>query len=822
LRRGEIEQAQVETDKALQRYPSEQTEWHWRFRVLKAEIIAREGRPRESLALLATEPPASLATSDSAARRKLIQGVASARVQQPVDATRFLAEAKALASANHPDLLDEVALAKGAVDFLSGDTTEAAKSYRDALQFARLQKDSFVEASALGGLGVIATKEERYDESLGLDQAAVQLARSVSAQNSLAPVLGNMAWCYEKLGDFENARSFYKQAADVSARSRLIGLQVYWLAGLSNVYYEQHDYVSAEAALTQGLGLARSQGNSRTLMEYLNALSQVALETGRIEIAEKYYREILDIRRTTVNQSGLDQSAVQQSDLIRGRIDESKRDYPKAEEAFRGVIANPNAGTSQRWEAEERLAKVYSERGLRSEAEKQFRVSLETIEVARSSVRTEDLRMSFLSTAIALYDDYIEFLISQHRPEDALQVAELSRARTLAEGLGTAPRTLSFPLRDFRPRQIAQRSNAVLLFYWLGQKKSYLWVVTPAQVRYVILPGATQIDPLVKSYNDAVLRGRDVLATRNEDGANLYELLIEPAQKWIPKGSRVIVLPDGSLYGLNFETLLVSRPEPHFWIEDVTLSTASSLALLSGGPPSSIRAGNSAARTTPEPVLLSGARITGRRNSGSADGNRNLLLVGNALQAAQEYPALRQAAAEMELVQHYFPERRREVLAGAKATATAFLASSPEKFAYIHFVTHGTASRAHPLNSAVVLSPEGDSYKLYARDIVKHPLSAYLVTISACNGSGTRAYSGEGLVGLSWAFLRAGAHNVVAALWEVSDASTPQLMDRLYRELSEGKDPASALRMAKLSLLKSDSVFKKPFYWGPFQLYSGL
>jgi CHAT domain-containing protein len=122
----------------------------------------------------------------------------------------------------------------------------------------------------------------------------------------------------------------------------------------------------------------------------------------------------------------------------------------------------------------------------------------------------------------------------------------------------------------------------------------------------------------------------------------------------------------------------------------------------------------------------------------------------------------------------------------------------------------------------VVVSPEGDSYKLYARDIVKHPLSAYLVTISACNGSGTRAYSGEGLVGLSWAFLRAGAHNVVAALWEVSDAPTPQLMDRLYQELSQEQDPASALRAAKLTPLKSDSVYKKPFYWAPFQLYSGL
>jgi CHAT domain-containing protein len=76
-------------------------------------------------------------------------------------------------------------------------------------------------------------------------------------------------------------------------------------------------------------------------------------------------------------------------------------------------------------------------------------------------------------------------------------------------------------------------------------------------------------------------------------------------------------------------------------------------------------------------------------------------------------------------------------------------------------------------------------------------------------------------VGLSWAFVRAGAHNVISALWEVNDASTPQLMDKLYGGLTQGQDPASALRAAKLSLLHSDSVFKKPFYWAPFQLYAG-
>jgi len=161
------------------------------------------------------------------------------------------------------------------------------------------------------------------------------------------------------------------------------------------------------------------------------------------------------------------------------------------------------------------------------------------------------------------------------------------------------------------------------------------------------------------------------------------------------------------------------------------------------------------------------------------------------------------------------------VIDGAKATPAAYASSEPGKFSYIHFVAHGTASRSSPLDSAVVLSPVGDTYKLYARDIVEKPLRADLVTVSACYGSGSRAYSGEGLVGLSWAFLRAGARNVIAALWEANDVSTPKLMDTMYSGISRGNDPATALHEAKLAMLHSDSIYRRPFYWAPFQLYVG-
>jgi CHAT domain-containing protein len=178
----------------------------------------------------------------------------------------------------------------------------------------------------------------------------------------------------------------------------------------------------------------------------------------------------------------------------------------------------------------------------------------------------------------------------------------------------------------------------------------------------------------------------------------------------------------------------------------------------------------------------------------------------------------------MQNIEKHFAPEARQVFSGSEANPAVFFKSKPESFSYLHFVAHGTASQLSPLDSAVILSKatsEEDSYKLHARDIIGHPLHANLVVISTCYGSGSTLYNGEGLVGLSWAFLRAGTHNVIGALWAVSDASTPQLMDQLYAEIAKGHSPQDALRTAKLSLLHSEGTFRKPIYWAPFQLYTG-
>ena len=786
LERGDTVAALAGANAALQAVPSPDSEWYWRFTVLKAEILQQQRLNNEALALLQAELPASLASSDVAVWRKTTQGAASSFQQRFTDAGRFFDEAEALARSNHSELLGAIALRKGTLSFLRGDFLAAQSEYRSALLIARQQKDQFLEAASLGSLGLVSVRIGHYDESIDRYREALTLSQSVGAQGSATRIQGNMGFSYFVMGDFERALALYQQAEQASQQSGLAGDQLHWLINIGNADYELHNYAAAEKIWEQALELARSQDNKREMTRCLNNLSQVSLDAGRIDVAQRYNMEAAGLERAAHDQFGTLYSAV-----TAGRIEAAHQQYGAAENLFKQVIQDPAADASLRWEAQARLGQLFREEGQAAAADRQFLQSIRTIEHARDSVMREEFRLSFLSAAIEFYDEYVDFLISRGRSAEALQVAELSRARTMAEGLGIKSSALSFPLKGFQPTQTARRMNSVLLSYWLGPHHSYLWVVTPGKISSFALPPASVIDPLVQSYRKALVGPRDALEMENADGKRLYEILVVPAKDLIPKGSRVIVLPDNSLYGLNFEALLVPAPQTHYWIEDVTVTTANSLVLLAAA------------------------------TSASTTQSKNLLLIGNTLAPNAEFPSLPQAAVEMSRIEKYFSISNQTILSGDKATPTAYFESKPGQFSYVHFVAHGTASRTTPLDSAVVLTKVGDSYKLYARDIIKEPLRADLVTISACRGAGERTYSGEGLVGLTWAFLRAGAHSVIAALWEVSDNSTPQLMDQLYSEISRGTPPDAALRDAKLSLIHSGTVYRKPFYWAPFQIYRG-
>ncbi len=165
--------------------------------------------------------------------------------------------------------------------------------------------------------------------------------------------------------------------------------------------------------------------------------------------------------------------------------------------------------------------------------------------------------MPFFANGDALYRDYANFLIASQKQEEALQLLDIGRARTLAEGLGLAnQKPDAKPEHAVDVQAVARKLDSAILFYSLGPEKSWLWLVTASSHASLPASWAVTIEVQVQSYQNAILKSSDPLRDANPAAQMLYDTLVGPAAAMIPKGSKVVIIPDGALNGLNFETLL--------------------------------------------------------------------------------------------------------------------------------------------------------------------------------------------------------------------------------------------------------------------------
>jgi len=786
---GDLVHAQSAAERGSQHYSGRDPVWAWKFRLLHAEILAWRGLYPEILKVLEPEAPLKLYDLDLSQERQIWIGIAYIRLH------RFDEAQKAIALVS-PSCVDATRMVcgelyniRGALEVEHGNYEAARSLYSHGLAAASVQHNRFLEAWSLLNLTHVALLEEHFDEAVDYANETYKVASSIDAQGIMVSAQGNLGWASYKTGDADRAIELFRDALQ---RARSLGSlvdEITWLTTSGYVYLDRGNFSLAEDLYRQALDLATEINSQEDIFNAQISLAFANVLTDNLHLASQYADQAIASARADGNR--IDELYPL---LTRGQIAARQGDDRQAEQVFSEIAGDPNVNPSLKWEAQHQLANLYAAQHQTREALAAYRDSIKTFETARSEIQREGARLPFLSNASSLYDDYVGLLLTNGKIGDALSAADHARARTLSEGLGQLKKTESALPPSLDEQRISRAAGGSILCYWLGQKRSYLWAITPQKTTLYPLPAAPQIDALVKRYRKTLERPQEGIEAQNADGMALYQMLVQPAQQIIGKNSRVFIIPDASLNGLNFETLVVPSPKPHYWIEDATLTNASALRLLE----------------------LSRLNSTTRRGK--------LLLVGNPMTAAPEYATPPQAGVEMSKIVERFPATRQQVFSGTAATPMAYLTSKPEQFGYIHFVAHGTASRLSPLDSAIVLSrttAQDDSFRLYARDIIQKPLHAELVTISACYGAGTRAYTGEGLVGLSWAFLRAGAHNVIGALWDVSDASTPQLMDRMYAEIGKGKRPDEALRLAKLTLLHSNNAFRNPFYWAPFQLYTG-
>ncbi|HEX4066364.1 MAG TPA: CHAT domain-containing protein [Acidobacteriaceae bacterium] len=656
------------------------------------------------------------------------------------------------------------------------------------LAVARRFGQPFDEATALTNLAFTCLHQERFDEAIDWMDASNRVATPLDAEDLLLTNVGNLGWAYYSLGDRERGLALFEDAERRAVALGDTDETIIWLTTIGYAYRDMGELARATDSYRRALELAKTTNNREEVINSLEDLAHLSVDEQDPDAGDKYLRRLDPL----INASGNRLDALDVT-LARGRIAAAHRQDQQAEQLFRRIEADPASQITMRLGAEHEMARLDEAEGHIDDAKTMYVTALTTFESARAQIRNEDSKLPYLENATPIYDDYIHLLVTQGKAEEALAAADQSRAKTLAQGLGLIADDPSFRPESIHPGAIAAKAGATLLFYWLGERQSWLWAITPRKTMVFPLPSEKEIMRLVERYRRTLQAPEDPLVPVSEDGVALYRILVAPAKELLPPGGNVVVLCDGILSELNFETLIVPDTRPHYWIEDANIVSAPSLLMLA------------TSRTPPA-------------------GNRKLLMIGNALSPNPEYPELSNASIEMRRIRRHFQPQEETVFERRQANPEAYLGSSPQRYSYIDFVAHGIASRTDPLDSAIILSRTSageDSFRLHAREIMQHPIDARLVTIAACYGGGTRAYAGEGLVGLSWAFLYAGAHNVIGALWEVSDASTPQLMDALYQNLEDGLPPGSALRQAKLSLLHGTGPFRRPFFWAPFQLYTG-
>jgi CHAT domain-containing protein len=346
--------------------------------------------------------------------------------------------------------------------------------------------------------------------------------------------------------------------------------------------------------------------------------------------------------------------------------------------------------------------------------------------------------------------------------------------------------------------------------YFVSSSKLYIFVARPGgQVDAACQPiSRSDLYNLVDKTYGAVINPpvnfADLKASnqrRDKNLADLYTILIAPIKTYLPDDaeSLVTIVPHRSLFLVPFAALIDENKK--FFVEGHTLSVVPAIG-----------------------VLRATEHMAGERDAST--GQDKLLAFGNpAIKNVPGLGPLPYAEQEVKKISTLFGADRATVEIGAKATKSALSAMAPN-FSVIHLATHGLIDEEHPMDSSVLLATEGgDDGILSVRDILKlPPLKAHLVTLSACQ-TGRGRISGDGVAGLSRAFVIAGTPSVLVSLWNVDDVMTAYQMECFYKDYLSSASKATALRAAQLKTiafmekgLTAAGERANPRYWAAFQL----
>ena len=739
------------------------------------------------------------------------------------------AESAAMVAGNRPLQL-RAQVAAGEAERDKGDLGSARAAFESALDGFRKSGDRHGEATALAMLSTVFRLTAERDRATEIGKRALALSREIKDQTVEAQALytlGNIALEQQKyeltLTDL-NALLALPSITNVRRVQTLQGVETaYCILGqvekCKQVAYRQLDlakaggdpWLIAWAYFKMGMPLRMSGAHEEALETALKAVAQLR-EVDHIPAEEWYFVAAAGERMGDLGRYREEADYLQQAiDIV-----EKLRD---------GFVH-----TEQSKAASESDVRPYYDELIRT---------LYRFDPARAFQVTELARArDFLETLAESKVDLRQGLSESQREREKALASRISDAERIVRRQSTseAARKLAsadlnaaeeemerfrLEIRRSNPRLAAiqypkplgleeiQRSlkpGTVLLEYSVadyavGDAHAYVWAVTRDRWTTAMLPARKEIDALISAYRKSLGAPVSSLALRQAESetarlsAQLYDVLVKPVEGYLAGSQSLVIIPDGTLYYVPFETLASSGK---YLLERFPVSYAASATTFEIADP-----------PAPQPKeLLAFGDPAYTRTQISAERGFDL----GALPYTRE---------EVNGIAALFPADTRSIYLGANAREKAVTSEALDQYRYLHFATHGLLDEAHPDRSGLALTPGKDDDGVLRVDAITNMrLRADVVTLSACNTGLGQLVSGEGMLGLVRAFLYAGAASVNVSLWNVNDAATAALMKEFYRNLSRSAPPAEALRDAKIALLHQDNpLWRHPHYWAPFVLW---
>ena len=637
----------------------------------------------------------------------------------------------------------------------------------------------------------------------------------------------------------ERAKSLFEQAlALIEAGHRTAIGQTEWaLLGLSSACYDLGDVESAVRLRQQSIVASRARKAPLAEANGLRVLAAMMADRNP-DLALVYARRAFELMTAheESRELWLAQATLGRLLRARGELDEAITHYTSAVDQLEAVRGHMTT-SARRASYYERSRASYAalidallERHERSGEARDVETAFGVLEQAKARSLLEAIaELHFeedrdLSPELAVRRDLLSARIAdlQRAAEEPgsstdsrrQALEELDRteeefdsllAEVRREGRGEPSPSASVTASGARSMLDARTA---ILAYSIGRDGICSFVVTADRIAARRLPlTAKDLAARVRNYVDLIAMGDD--DAWRVVGRRLSADLLAPL---LPEGlgpiDRVVVLADGALHALPFETLPLNDANGEsMLIERASVSYAPSATALDAlgrsldGPPA-------------ERGILVVADPSSERPAGGTETSELVrALYDDEDLSIEPLPAARdEARAIAGLVVDA------SVLTGAEATESVMKSGSLDGYRVVHFATHGLVSLRAPYRSALVLARDGDQDGfLQAREIYRLRMRSELVVLSGCRTARGATVEGDGVQGLAQAFLHAGARSVVASLWNVNDERTATFMEAFYAHLAGGASKTDALRRAKLDLLRRPAT-AAPRYWAPFVL----